>query len=313
MPWNAPDARTLAGFGVLVLAWGLNYLFVRLGLGYSPPLWLAFLRAGLGALGVVIALAVVRGFGTLSRADRLDAVLIGVPTFGLFFGFWFVAAVSILPGEAAVFVYTFPLWVTLLSVPVLGQRVGPGHVAAVLGGFLGVTLVTSPWNVGGPSLPWIPVLELLAGALSWAIGTVLAQRRFRREQLREANAYQLIGGTAVLLAGSLLLEPNTLPTPAPALLVAVLWLGLVGTALGYAIWFHLLGRFRAPVLSAYVFLVPVVALVASVLLLGERLGSVQIVGVILVVLSLLGIGRYSMVDPPGPSVTSDPSGVDGRG
>ncbi|MCI4331793.1 MAG: EamA family transporter [Thermoplasmata archaeon] len=290
---TTPDGRTLGGFAVLVLAWGLNYLFVRVGLQDSPPLWLALLRAGLGAAGVFVALALTRRLGSLTRRDRRDAVLIGVPTFGCFFGLWFAAAVTILPGEAAVFVYTFPLWVTLLSIPVLGQRVTVGHVGAVMVGFFAVVLISSPWNGAGQGLPWVPVAELLGGALSWATGTVLAQRRFAPAEMMEANAYQLLGGTVVLLTAVVLFEPRTLPHASVSLLGAVLWLGLVGTALGYAIWFELLSRIRAPVLSAYVFLVPVVALSASVALLGERLTFIQIAGVLLLLASLYGIGRIS--------------------
>jgi drug/metabolite transporter (DMT)-like permease len=299
MDRRSTDAWMGGALAVLVVAWGLNYLFVRVGLLDSPPLWLAFLRAGLGAVGVFVALGLTRGFGSLANRDRRDALLIGVPTFGLFFGLWFVAAVTVLPGEAAVVVYTFPLWVTLLSVPVLGNRVGVGHVAAVVVGFGGVVLMTSPWKAGGASVPILAVVELLIGALSWATGTVLAQKRFRPDQLMEANGYQLLGGTAVLAVGAVAFESGTLPHPTTSLLVVVLWLGLVGTALGYAIWFKLLSRIRAPVLSAYVFLVPVVALVASVLLLGERLEPVQLVGVGLVIASLVGIGRFSAIGPRG--------------
>lgn len=285
------ELRTAVAYTVLVLAWGLNYLFVRVGLSESPPLWLAFLRAFVGAVGVIIALAATSGFGTLRPEERRRAIAVGIPTFGMFFGLWFSAAIAILPGEAAVFVYTFPLWVSILSVPVLGQRIRAGHLAAVALGFTGVLLLAAPWNAGTGSLPLVPVLELLGGAVSWATGTVVAQRWFRPEQMMEANAYQLLGGSSVLLLASLLVEPTHLPHPSWTLAISVVWLGLVGTAIGYAIWFHLLSRYRASVLSAYVFLVPVVALVASVLILGERLGVDQVGGVALVLVGLLVLGR----------------------
>ena len=72
----------------------------------------------------------------------------------------------------------------------------------------------------------------------------------------------------------------------------MLWLGLVGTALGYGLWFILLARIPAPTLSANMFLVPVVALVASGLLLAERIDLVQVAGVVLVAGAIYSVGRW---------------------
>ena len=133
-----PSKRNLAAvaaFSGLVVAWGLNYLFVRDGLELSAPLWLAFLRAGVGALGASVFLLPVSGRPALSARDRAWALLLGLPNTALFFGLWFVAATSILPGEVAVVVYTFPLWVALLSGPVLGLPLRRIELVAVVVGF----------------------------------------------------------------------------------------------------------------------------------------------------------------------------------
>ncbi len=292
----APTAERLrsAGlFGTLVLAWGFNYLFVRAGLGFSPPLWLAFGRAALGAIGIgAWLLARPVEHGVLDRKGRRDALLLGVPNTALFFGLWFSAAATVLPGEAAVIVYTFPLWVALLAQPVLGHRMSPLGLAAIGLGFGGVVLITEPWSAGGVAPPIPAVAELLAGAFAWAAGTVLFQRRFRGAQMQEANFYQLLGGSAGLLIGSVVLEP-AVPSPSPGLFAVLLWLGFAGTALAYGIWFSLLSRRRAATLSAYLFLVPVVALAASVVLLGERLDLLQGLGVLAVLVSVFGTGRES--------------------
>lgn len=286
MPPLAERARTAALFGVLVVAWGLNYLFVRAGLNYSPPLWLAAGRVVVGLAVVAGLLAVRRPSGPpLDARGRRDAFLLGIPTFGLFFGLWFVGEVGVLPGEAAVIVYTFPLWVALLAHPVLGRRVTGLAVGAILLGFAGIVLITRPWGSGGASLELLSVLELLLAAIAWAVGTVGAQRRFPGAQLQEANAYQLLGGAATLALAGAVFEPH-LPGPSVGLVVVLVWLGVIGTAAGYAIWFWLLATVPAETLAAYVFLVPVAALGFSIVLLGERIDLVQAAGVIAVVASL---------------------------
>jgi len=309
--WSAAGAAAFAG---LVLAWGLNYLFVRAGLGLSGPLWLAFLRAGVGALGAAIFLVPRVGRRSMSPRDRAWAMLLGVPNTAVFFGLWFVAAGSVLPGEAAVVVYTFPLWVALFSGPVLGVPLRRPEIVAVVVGFSGIVLVSEPWRAGSAGLNPLAVLELLVGSIGWAVGTVAIQRRFSRETILAAHFYQLIGGSIALLGAAVLLEPSAVPRASLALVEIVLWLGLVGTTFAYAVWFTLLARLRAATLSSFVFLVPIVALAASAVVFGERVDPVQGVGVALVLAAVFLIGRGSTAPPEsrkdgsGPAETPVPSG-----
>jgi drug/metabolite transporter (DMT)-like permease len=280
--------RTL--FLVVVVGWGFNYVFVNIGLHDASPLWLATLRASVGAIAIFAIVTPMRAWGTLDRRGRLLALGLGVPNTAVFFGLWFVAAESVLPGFAAVVIYTFPLWVAVLSSPVLGRRLDREHWLSVTAGFVGVALIAQIWDATS-GVTILPILELLGAALSWAGATVIFQRRYRREEMPEANAYQLIGGAVALLAATLVLAPQPLPHPGVVLWASVLWMGVLGTAVAYAVWFDLLGRMPAATLSAYVFVVPVVALAASVAFFGERLSVIQVAGVALVLLSIYGIGR----------------------
>jgi len=282
--------------------WGFNYLFVAVGLGFASPLWLAFLRAGIGAVATLLIVTLQRRWGSLDARGRRDALVLGIPNTALFFGLWFPAAREVLPGTAAVMIYTFPLWVALLSAPVLGHPLHRRHWMAIAVGFAGVALISQAWALASGSLSPVPVLELLGAAISWAVGTVLFQRRFVREQMLEANAYQVAGGAVTLLAVTLLLTPTPVPAFTPALTVTALWLGVLGTAVAYSLWFTLLGTTRAARLSAYVFLVPVVALAASAVLFGERLSPLQLVGVGLVL-----VGIYAISSSPEMGDESSPN------
>jgi drug/metabolite transporter (DMT)-like permease len=174
---------------------------------------------------------------------------------------------------------------------VLGRPLTGWGWAAVAAGFGGVALISQVWRLVGPGISAWPILELLAAALSWAAGTVLFQRRFPASELLQASAYQLAGGFLGLLVGVLITGVEPLPRPTPDLVAASLWLGLVGTAVAYAIWFTILGHTPAARASAYLFLVPLVALTASILLLGERLVWAQAAGVALVLVAVYGVGR----------------------
>jgi O-acetylserine/cysteine efflux transporter len=151
-----------------------------------------------------------------------------------------------------------------------------------------VALATEPWR--GSSGSVIASAELLGGAVSWAFGTVLFKRRFQGPAVQEANLYQLLGGTVGLGAGVLLTGSFRI-APGLPLLAIVLWVGVVGTAFGYGAWYYLLDRWRASTVSTFSFLVPVSALAFSAALLGERPDAVQLLGVALVVLAIVGAAR----------------------
>jgi drug/metabolite transporter (DMT)-like permease len=293
-PWSGAT-RTL--FGLMVFAWAANYLFARAGLAYATPLWLASLRAGLGALGMIGFLWVRKGPSRLDARGRRDAMLLGVPNTALFFGLWFSAARTVPPGQAAVVIYTFPVWVAMLSSPLLRRHLTRLHWVAVVLGLSGVVLVSEPWSVGAQPGALLAFLELALAPVSWAFATVMFERRFRPEELLEVNAYQLLGGTAALLGAALVVDPTSLPGPAPTLWISALWLGFVGSAFAYAVWFLLLGKVGGADLSSYVLLVPVTALGLSALLLGERLAWLQAVGVGLVLVSIYLVARGGRYGP----------------
>jgi len=281
-------------FLLLIVAWGLNYLFVSIGLTAASPLWLALFRSTVGAAGTFVLVAAFHAGPALDARGRRDAFLLGIPNTGLFFGLWFVAAQNVLPGFAAVLIYTFPLWVALLSAPVLGHRLSRSHWSAVALGFVGVALVSQVWEVFGVSTALASVVELLLAAVAWGGGTVLFQRRFGASHAVEGSAWGLLGGSVFLAIVLMVMGPYPLPRFAdPSLWASVAWMSLVGTAIAYAIWYTLLSRTPAAVLSAYVFLVPVVALSASAVFFFERLTLIQLVGVALVLIAIYTIGRSS--------------------
>ena len=170
-------------FCALAVAWGLNYPFVRVGLETTPPLWLAFFRAGVGLLGV----SLISLWGTrriiFVGAERRDALLLGLLNTSLFFGLWFLGASSVPPGETSVIIYTFPLWVSLLSAPLLHRPLRGVEWVSVTAGFLGIVLVTEVWTVLGPGSSPVALLEILGAAVSWALATVLFKPEFGQHPL----------------------------------------------------------------------------------------------------------------------------------
>lgn len=89
--------------------------------------------------------------------------------------------------------FSFPIFLTALSVPILGERVGPRRWAAVLVGFLGVVVITRP----GAALEW-PMLYVLGASLSWALVAILTRKLGKTESTSTMVFYALASFVVVM-------------------------------------------------------------------------------------------------------------------
>jgi drug/metabolite transporter (DMT)-like permease len=284
--------KVLLAFVAILIIWGLNYSFIKVGLAYSPPIWLSFFRASSGFLGAFTLLVAFRTRGYISFREKLVAFLIGIPGAGIVFAFWFMGELTIPPGETSVLFYTFPIWTLFLSIPILGDRPSPLKAGASFLGFGGVALVAGAGTISWAGNLGAIVLVLLSGFL-FAADTVLFKRLFKGEQLLRANVLQLGGASVFLLIWALVGEPYQEISWTWGLAGSVAWVGVLGTGVVFVLWFILLSRYNAASFTAYTFLVVLVALVASFFMFGEKIDVLQLVGVAALVASIYLVSKTS--------------------
>ena len=68
--------------------------------------------------------------------------------------------------------FAMPLFLTILSVPLLGERVGPRRATAVLVGLCGVLVMLRPWHVDADSMPVGAVLIVMSGVVTWSLSMI---------------------------------------------------------------------------------------------------------------------------------------------
>jgi drug/metabolite transporter (DMT)-like permease len=120
--------------------------------------------------------------------------------------------------------FAMPLFLTILSVPFLGERVGWRRVAAVLAGMAGVLIMVQPWQGDADALPMVPVLVVLGGVVCWAFSMISIRRLGAGGESNEAIILWFsIGGT--LLAAICTIPFWIAPTPLQLLGLAAIGLG----------------------------------------------------------------------------------------
>ncbi len=108
--------------------------------------------------------------------------------------------------------FCMPLFLTILSVPLLGERVGWQRVLAVLAGLGGVLLMVRPWAGGADALPLMPVAIVMAGVVTWALAMISIRRMGEQGESNVAIVLWFGMGSTVL-AGLLCLPVWVTPTP----------------------------------------------------------------------------------------------------
>jgi drug/metabolite transporter (DMT)-like permease len=136
----------------------------------------------------------------------------------------------------------------------------------------------------------IGLVFALASAVSWATGTVyLKWARIEADPIAVA-IWQLVVGFLVTVAGVLIVEgsPHLWPVH-PRALWGLAFSSLIGSAFAYLLWFEIVRRLPATAASLGVLSVPVVGIVASVLILGERPSVADMVGSALILAAAAGV------------------------
>jgi probable blue pigment (indigoidine) exporter len=265
--------------------WGTTYWITSELLPPDRPLLAAAGRA-LPA-GVVLALA-TRRLPAAGWGVRLAAL--ATLNVGLFFVLLFVGAERLPGGVAATAGALAPIVVLLLGWPLLRMR----PTAAALGcGALGVVGVAA--LVLGPTATLDPLgLAAAAGAtVSMGVATVLARRWGPPPMpLLAFTAWQLLLGGAMIAPVAILAE-GTPPVPTARNLAGFAIIGLVGTALAFALWFRGVAALPASSVAFLGLLSPIVATVIGWAALGQSLTSVQLAGAVLVGASIVAGQRVA--------------------
>ncbi|SNT27193.1 EamA family transporter [Tropicimonas sediminicola] len=253
--------------------WGSTYLVTTEALPPGYPVTLAVLRALPAGL---LLLAVTRCLPPRAWLGRVFAL--GALNFAIFWTLLFVAAYRLPGGVAATLGSLQALIVIGLARGVLGTPVRGMAVLAALTGVAGVALLLL-----GPeaALDPIGIVAGIGGAASMAAGTVLSRKWQPPVPALSFTAWQLTAGGLILLPVALVLEPPLPPLDA-ANLAGLAWLGLVGAALTYWLWFRGVARIEPGAVSMLGMMSPVTAVALGWLWLGQALSPLQALGAVIV-------------------------------
>jgi probable blue pigment (indigoidine) exporter len=257
--------------------WGSTYLVTTEALPEGYPITMAALRALPAGL---LLIALTRCLPPRAWLGRV--FLLGSLNFALFWALLFVAAYRLPGGVAATLGSLQAMMVILMARGWLGTPIRAGAVAAAASGVLGVALLLiSPDAELNP----MGIAAGLGGAASMAAGTVLSRRWQPPVSALSFTAWQLTAGGLILLPLALIVEPPLPPLTATNV-AGLLWLGLVGAAASYVLWFRGVARIEPGAVSMLGMMSPLTAVLLGWVVLGQSLSPVQSLGAAIVLSSV---------------------------
>ncbi|XTZ36607.1 O-acetylserine/cysteine exporter [Salmonella enterica] len=272
---------------LVVVAWGLNFVVIKIGLHNMPPLLLAGLRFVLVAFPAIlfvvrpkVPLRLLLGYGlTISFGQ---------------FAFLFCAIKFGMPaGLASLVLQAQAFFTIILGAGFFGERLQAKQLVGITLAVFGV-LVLVESSMQGQHVPLLGFMLTLAGAFSWACGNIF-NKKIMQHSARPAVmslvvwsalipivpfmiASLIFDGPALMLQSLVIIDGTTL--------LSLVYLAFIATIVGYGIWGTLLGRYETWRVAPLSLLVPVVGMASAALLLGETLSLLQLGGAVLIMAGL---------------------------
>jgi drug/metabolite transporter (DMT)-like permease len=278
---------TVPRLALLALIWGSSFLWIKLGIRGMSPVELTLARLILGAAALFAVIAI--GHDSVPRSPMLWAHIAIAALFAnavpyLLFA---ISEQHVDSSTAGMLNATTPLWTVVIALAVQHERtVSVRQLGGLVIGFGGTVLIFAPWEAS-LGLASIGAIESLAAAASYGISYVYMDRFLARRGISPVTL-----SACQLLAASILLAITLGVTGAPSpqfnatTVASVLILGLIGTGFAYVLNYQIITREGATVASTVTYLLPVVAIILGVLVLGERITLVIVAGIALVLLGV---------------------------
>ncbi len=280
------DIRAV-GMGLMFsLMWSSAFATARIIVADAPPLYALACRFAIsGALAIGVALAMGQTW-RLQAGQRRSVVVFGLCQNAAYLGLNFLALQWIEASLAVIIAASMPLIVAALGWALRGDRIGRLGVAGLVAGFAGVALIMGTRVEGGAD--HLGVAMCIGGALALAVATLTLRSASGQGNMLMVVGLQMLVGAVALGVLALGFETPRLNLTGPFMAAFAYQIFVPGLA-ATLLWFALVRRIGAVRAATFHFLNPFFGVVIAALLLGEKIGPLDLLGVAVVAGGILAV------------------------
>ena len=283
-------------YAATVLIWGTTWIAISMQTGTVPVLVSVFYRFAIAAALMLLVLGVSKRLQRLGRSDHLFCLLQGMCVFGFNFVCFYTANAYINSGLESVLFSLAILFNALNGVLFFGRRITRRLMLANVLGFAGI--VSLFWHdlTGGEmsSGTLLGIGLSLLGTYGFSLGNMISVRfQQRKLDLLTTNAWAMGYGALTMLGLALVTGASFDIEQTPAYIGSLLYLALIGSVVGFATYFSLIGRIGAGPAAYTTVMFPLIALGMSTLFEGYQWTGAAVFG-----LALILVGNVVMFYQP---------------
>ena len=280
------DLRALVMGLSFALMWSSAFTSARIIVAAAPPLSALALRFLISGLLAILIARMLGQSWRLTPPQWRATVIFGICQNALYLGLNFVAMQTVQASLAAIIASTLPLLVALVGWAVFREKVRPLGLAGLVAGILGVVLIMGARLQGEVDL--FGVLLCGIGVLSLTVATLALKGAASGGNFLMIVGLQMLIGSAVLWVPALAFETLEI-TWSWQLVAAFAYTTLIPGLAATLVWFYLVDRIGAVRAATFHFLNPFFGVAIAALVLGEQLGALDIVGVMVITAGILAV------------------------
>lgn len=266
---------------IVVIAWGVNFVVIKVGLHGVPPMLLGALRFMLAAFPAIFF---VKRPQLPWRWLLAYGVTISLGQFAFLFSAMYVGMPA---GLASLVLQAQAFFTLIFAAFFLHERFRLPNVAGLLIAAAGLAVIGMQ---GGHAMTLGGFLLTLCAACSWALGNIVTKKVGKVDLVGLVVWGSLIPPLPFLALSYAFEGPQRIAAALSGIsamsIFAIVYLAFIATLIGYGLWSRLLSRYPASQVAPFSLLVPIVGLASASLFLDERLSGVQIAGAVLVMAGL---------------------------
>lgn len=291
-----PAVGRAAAVALLVCAlfWGGSFVAAKIALAELDPMRLAASRFAVAAVVFIPAVVVYHLRGErLSLRDLPVFIVLGLLGVTTYYWFQFTGVRYTTATNVALLVTLSPVWTVLFSHFFIGDRLDRRRAIGFALAFVGAALVVTKGrlDLSTSRNDAIGALFILANTVAWATYTIVGQAALRTRPAFFVTAWVSLLGLAMMLPPLLWTGELRVGWVLTARTwAAVIFLGLLCTAVGYSLWYYALQHVRADTATTYLYLEPLVTALVSAAMLGERFPPATVVGGVAIIAGVWRVG-----------------------
>lgn len=259
-----------------------------------PPLFLVCVRFLASGLAILVAALILRWPLPRGR-ELLRTAVNGVVILGIGNGCLVFAEQWIPSGLAALFITTSPFWMVAVEAAVPGgESLHAPTMAGMALGFTGVALLVAPggWKAM-PVSTLTGLLTLQLGCAGWAVGSIFQRRETSSVHPIVSGGVQQLATGLMFLLPALLLEHSHPIAWSVRGVLAMLYLVVFGSIVGYSAYIFALENLPVAVVSIYTYVNPIVAVLLGWLFYREPFGAREAFALLVIFAGVAVVKRFS--------------------